>query len=251
MKFFSDFLTGLVSYFRAIAFIAKHKLWLYFMLPLMISLLLLWGGKSLESNLARYDLGNPETIRSLIWEMVKMLLLSTLAFVSVEMRKYIVLTVLSPLLNRLSIQTEQIIIGHSYDTTWKQFVSDLRRAIRIISGNFIIQYALSLAWLILSIIIQPLQSFTPMALLAIGFYFYGFGMIDYVNERRRLNIDESVSFVRNHAGFAIGIGAVFSLMFLIPYEIGVTIAPILAIVATTLGMHQLVDLSKNKYARKD
>jgi len=75
-------------------------------------------------------------------------------------------------------------------------------------------------------------------------------MMDYVNERRRLSIRKSVTFVREHAGFAIGNGFVFSLMFIIPYDIGVILAPVLAVVAGTIGMHELVDLNKNPYANK-
>jgi hypothetical protein len=39
-------------------------------------------------------------------------------------------------------------------------------------------------------------------------------------------------------------------MFIIPYDIGVILAPVLAVVAGTIGMHELVDLNKNPYANK-
>jgi len=250
MGFIKHFFLGLASYFKAIVFIYRNQLWYYFVFPLGCSLLLYYWGHLLLNNLYSYDLGNPQTVRQLIWEMIKMLFWYMEIFIVIELRKYIVVTVLSPMIGRLSLTTEEILTGNKYAFSFKQFWLDTKRAWRIIFGNLVIQYAISLVWIILTLIVPPLQDYTSGVLLAIGFYFYGFGMIDYVNERRRLNIDESVDFVRKHAGFAIAIGGVFSLMFLLPYEIGVTFAPVLAIVAATIGMNDLVDLKKNKFAIK-
>lgn len=261
MEFLKHFYKGIVSYFKAIRFIAKNQLWYHFVIPLACSLLLYYWGYLLLGNLYSYDLGNPETIRELMWEMIKMLLLYTLMFVSIELRKYIVLIVLSPLIGIISLQTEELLTGNKYKFSLKQYWNDTKRALRIIFGNLVIQYAISFIWIIISLIFKPLQAYTPGVLIVIGFYFYGFGMMDYINERRRLNIDESVDFVRKHAGFAIAIGCVFSLLFLMPFDfsptirtvleiVGVTFAPILAIIAATIGMHDLVDLGKNKFAVK-
>jgi hypothetical protein len=84
--------------------------------------------------------------------------------------------------------------------------------------------------------------------------------------------------MRNHRGLAIAIGSVYSLLILVPVDIGVmldysnfleapfhtlggslvqvllwflaSVSPILAIVAATLAMHELVDLSSNKWSQK-
>jgi len=109
-----------------------------------------------------------------------------------------------------------------------------------------------------------------------GFYFYGFSFIDYVNERRRLNIQQSIYFVSQHRGLAIAIGSIYSVFFVsyhavlhkfssletststqlfwgtilvITFLLAV-IAPIIAITSATLSMHELVDLSKNPHAAK-
>jgi CysZ protein len=110
----------------------------------------------------------------------------------------------------------------------------------------------------------------------IGFYFYGFGFIDYVNERRRLNITQSIHFVSRHKGLAFALGSVFSICFysflyswnalqtapidtnsqllwgaivIITFTL-VTLAPIAAVVSSTMSIHNLVDLSKNQFAKK-
>jgi len=112
--------------------------------------------------------------------------------------------------------------------------------------------------------------------IVIGFYFYGFAFIDYINERRRLNIQQSVYFVSKHRGLAIAIGSIYSIFFLsffyvlrgygnLPIDTATQIfwgtilvitfilaalAPILAITSATLSMHELVDLGKNEFAIK-
>jgi CysZ protein len=113
---------------------------------------------------------------------------------------------------------------------------------------------------------------------AIGFFYYGFGFLDYINERRRLDMDQSITFVRDHRGLTIAIGSIYSLMLLVPVDLGAlfdwsnfsndasgtighfalnlllwisaSAAPILAIVAATIAMHDLVDLSTNEYSQK-
>ena len=53
---------------------------------------------------------------------------------------------------------------------------------------------------------------TPFTMF-VAFYYYGFGFIDYINERRRMNIEQSVIFVKKNKGFAVGLGLVFTIIF--------------------------------------
>ncbi|MFI5205001.1 MAG: EI24 domain-containing protein [Flavobacteriales bacterium] len=249
--FFSQFLLGLVSYPRAIKFVVKHNLYLYFLFPLSLSLLIWWGGYELRLDLEDFEVEDPGSMRGLIWVMAKMILLKTLIFLLIEARKYIVMIILSPVMYKLSFRSEELLTGNTYATSWKQYWTDTKRALRILFGNFVVQYAISLVWIVFAMLFPPLRDYTSGVLLAIGFYFYGFSFMDYINERYRKGIDESVDFVRKHSGFAIGIGAIFSVMFLIPYEIGITFAVPLAVVASTLGMDKIMGgLANNPHARK-
>ena len=91
-------------------------------------------------------------------------------------------------------------------------------------------------------------------------------------------MDQSITFVRDHRGMTIAIGAVYSVLLLVPVDLGAlfdwsnfnndamgtigtfilhlflwlcaSAAPILAIVAATIAMHDLVDLSTNEYSQK-
>ena len=103
----------------------------------------------------------------------------------------------------------------------------------------------------------------------IGFYYYGFSFIDYLNERRRLTIAESVLFVKKHRGFAFALGSVFTILFhytnkyfsnakedlssnaffivIILSSVVMSVIPVVTIVAATLGVHELVDLKNNPH----
>ena len=250
-SFFKLFLRGIETYLDAIRFIKTNQLWHYFIPPLILSGLILWGGYVLEENLRSYEFGDPKTMNELILEMVHMLFLNSLVLMAYKARKYIVFIVLSPLLTQLSMLVETKLTGNKHPFDWAQFRKDIIRAVRIATGNFVIEYLIVALWFILALIIPYLSYATPVFMFCLGCYFYGFGMLDYVNERRRLNITESVKFVREHSGLAIGNGAVFSAMFIIPYDIGVIFAPVLAIIAATFAMHETVDLNKNEHAVKE
>jgi CysZ protein len=122
---------------------------------------------------------------------------------------------------------------------------------------------------------DPKSSPVFYLIFVIAFYYYGFSFIDYINERRKLDIDQSVQFVRHHWGLALALGAVYSCMILVPVDLGVifsltgfgdknfflsagelilhillwvaaSAAPILAIVASTIAMNDLVGLKRKR-----
>ena len=93
--------------------------------------------------------------------------------------------------------------------------------------------------------------FTGITLFIISAYFYGFAFIDYTNERRRLTVKQSVHFIRENKGMAVGNGVVFALAMFIPF-CGTTIAgfvAIVSVVAATISTHKIVDLSGNPHAK--
>lgn len=248
-KFFTQLWLGIKIYKNAVQFVIENKLWLYFVFPVILSGLIWYGAYLLEKNIASTGFDEVHTLRELLVELIQNLFLTSLVLMGYKLRKYIVFIVLSPVLSQLSIRTEQIITGNTYKYSWSQYKSDILRAIRIALGNFIIEYSIFAVWYILALFIEELQRFTPAFLFLVGCYFYGFCLMDYVNERRRLTIENSVKFIHENAGLACGIGLLFSALFFIPYDIGVIFAPVLGIIAATLAMHLTVDLNKNKFAQ--
>jgi CysZ protein len=62
-------------------------------------------------------------------------------------------------------------------------------------------------------------------------------MLDYSFERQKLSPAESIRYVSNHKGLAVGNGLVFYLMHVLPV-IGWVLAPAYAVIAATLSLYK-------------
>jgi CysZ protein len=137
----------------------------------------------------------------------------------------------------LSEKTEKIITGKKYPFNFKQFLKDIVRGNLIVIRNISIELICTIL-LFFAGYIPIIGYISPVVLILISFYFFGFCIIDYSNQRHRLSIKESVQYVRTNKGFAIANGCVFYLLLLIPF-IGLLIAPAYSIVAATLGVEKI------------
>ena len=62
--------------------------------------------------------------------------------------------------------------------------------------------------------------------------------MDYVAERRRLSVRQSMHFMRRNKGTLIGLGCMFNLIYLLPF-IGIVVAPINGVVAAVLAQNKV------------
>lgn len=269
MRFTKNLFLGYKNYIKAFGFIKEHKMWRYFLIPLILFGFIFYAGHYFEglkeaSESAR-TLPNVGFFEN-IWLWIKQMFHALMSFIFLDATKYVVMIILSPLIASLSERTERILTGNKYQFNLKQLIKDVKRgigiAIRMLIAEYVIVYVL---WWPVWAILGLSDEIFILVQVFVGFYFYGFGFIDYINERLRLTISQSWKFMKKHSGLAIAIGSVFSLLFYIPSlfstgylwgdvildNIGVIIAPVLAVVAATLSMHELVDLSKNRYAQKE
>lgn len=284
MNFFQLLKLGYKNYFLGFHFLIKHKLYWFAAFPLILFAGVYWLGlyfEQVEVNIGKdltYKANHLNTLNGVTWMTIKMLFFDSLYVIFTKFTLYIVVILLSPLLSILSERIENIISGNKYKFSLKQLIHDIKRGIRIASRNLFWEYFF---FLIILGIASMIGGVTKTILLLtipfiISFYFYGFAFLDYVNERRRLNIQQSTYFVSKHRGLAIAIGSVYSLFFLsffyilrnfsdFPSDtntqllwgsllvftfILAAIAPILAITSATLSMHTVVDLTKNEYAHR-
>lgn len=281
MKFFQHLVLGYKNYVKGARFLIEHKLYWFALFPMILFFGVYLLGEyfaDLEYSVAN-DVKNAqadeESINGLIWMTVKMLFFESLYIVFTKFTLYIVVILLSPLLAILSEKIEQKITGNVYPFNLVQLMKDIRRGIRIAIRNIFWEYFFFAIVLgIAAFMGGAARTFVIFAIpIAIGFYFYGFAFMDYINERRRLNIEQSIYFVSKHRGLAVAIGSIYSIFFLsyfyvyrsfpndpstgtqilwgtilvITFLLAAT-APILAITSATLSMHDLVDLGKNEYA---
>ena len=83
--------------------------------------------------------------------------------------------------------------------------------------------------------------FSTVLLFLVQAYYAGFGNMDYTLERH-FKYNESLQFVRNHRGLAIGNGIVFMLFLLIPI-IGVILVLPLSVTAASIKTVEALQLN--------
>ena len=174
---------------------------------------------------------------SFIFLMSEMMVRLILIFFYFSLFKYLFLILGSPVFAYLSEKTESIIEGRDFPLSFRQLLNDIFRGIRLALRNTLWQAVFTISILILSFF--PVAGWvTPVIMLFVECYYYGFSMLDYSCERHKLSPSESIEYINRHKGLAIGNGMMFFLMHLIPFA-GWMLAPAYAVVAATLSMdHQ-------------
>jgi CysZ protein len=277
MNFFQLLLLGYKNYWKGSLFLFKHKLYWFFIFPIVLFACIYWLGtyfKVLEAQIDYNLINNSEniqTINELIWTTLQMIFLDALNIFFTQFTLYIVVVLLSPILAILSEKIDQLITGKKYNYNFKMLLNDLKRSAIIALRNLIWYYILVGIFLgILSLFNLSAKNFIVFAIpFIVGFYYYGFSFLDYINERRRLNIEQSIYFVSQHKGLAISIGSIYSIFFLCYFYVFknfsdfptdttsqviwtsilfglliiAAITPILAIASATLSMHELLKIN--------
>jgi len=251
VKFLREIWAGIYCYLDGAKFIHKHKLYVYFTAPIILGVGFYFLGvwfQDLSNDVKPYH-GSMD-MHDLMMALLEKEFWNGLGYMFKESQKYIAVMILSTVWAILSERVEEILTGNEYPFVWKYYVADIKRGLRINIWSMLQEYLIFFVWLLVSLIFNLDEIFNVVAALLIGFWYYGFGYMDYILERRRLNITQSVHFARQHAGLAFGIGIIYSMAFeFIPLGLGLLVAPI-AMVGTTLVMNEIVDLKENRYASK-
>lgn len=285
MNFFQLLGLGYKNYVKGIGFLIKHRLYWFALFPLILFVGVYWLGtyfESIELSIGRdiaKEVKNLDSLNEVTWRSVQMQIFGVLNTIFTKFTLYIVVVILSPLLSFLSERIEKILTGNKYKFSLIQLMHDIRRGLKIALRNISWEYFIIVLMIgLTSFMDSSFKDFLVLAVtIPIGFYFYGFAFMDYINERRRLNIQQSIYFVSKHKGLAVAIGSIYSIFFLsffyvfrniskFPTDTSTqlfwgsilvitfllaAIAPILAITSATLSMHDLVDLSKNEHALRE
>jgi CysZ protein len=162
-----------------------------------------------------------------------------LMFFYFSLFKYLFLIVGSPVFAYLSEKVESIIEGKEYLITWKQLFSDIKRAVKLALRNTLWQTVYTISILLFSLL-PVIGWVSPMIAFLVECYYYGFSMMDYSAERHKLTPSQSIEFISQRKGLAIGNGMVFYLMHLIPV-LGWVLAPAYAVIAATLSLYHQND----------
>jgi CysZ protein len=273
MRFFQNLLVGLRAYVKAFRFILDHKLYWYVLIPAILMLGIYQLGFMIELNKPE---AKAENMNQIIWYLMRLLLEISISILLMRFAKYLVVILLSPLLSHLSQKVEFLITGNTYTFSFRQLIHDVKRGFRIAIRNIMWEYFFFLIVYLVAWFGWKEAKDSPLFYLifVIGFYYYGFSFLDYVNERLQLNIEQSIQFARKNRGLALAIGAIYSIMIWVPVElkalfdwstfgadplrflydfmlnfilwICAAFAPIWSIVAATIAMNDLLDLKKTR-----
>ena len=114
------------------------------------------------------------------------------------------LALVSPVLSIVSQRTEKLLNEKKYGFSLRQILRDVKRALKLISRNLIVEALtilgiIALFWLINFFLEEYetiLNAVENVLIIIIAFYYYGFSFMDYNLERWKINEKESVKFVK-------------------------------------------------------
>ncbi len=274
MKNFSrDFRLGLKMTFKSFDFVFKYKMGHFFIYPLIITVIIAvgavqgiralvdWVEAKIYAVLDLTQIEMPEGwwdtmvywMQNIAEGLITILLHVAFYFILHKTIKYVVLVLMSPVMALISEKTEKVLTGKDFPFHWGQFLRDIWRGVLIAMRNFFMETVMVLGVILLGIVISsavPVIAVvvTPVVLVVtamISSYFWGFATMDYTNERRRLTLKESVEFIREYKGIAVGNGLIFYLMISVPFigsYLGPVFATVMCTVGATLAIHEKVDL---------
>jgi CysZ protein len=148
--------------------------------------------------------------------------------------KYFILISGSPIFAYLSEKTVAVIEGRNFSFSFNELKNDIWRGMRIAVRNALWQSVYMLA-LMFGSIVPVLGLLAVVVTLFVESYYFGFSMLDYSMKKQHKKMSESIFFIGNHKGLAIGNGAVFYIIHCL-LVVGWVFAPSYAIIAATLTL---------------
>lgn len=245
-----EIIIAIRAYYKAHNFIVKHKLWKWILIPGIIyaimfafGIYIFWQSSAhvidyffSKTGLKIWLQKEQGSWLRFVFIFGQLILQIILMLFYFSWFKYLFLIIGSPVFAWLSEKTEAIMSNANYPFNSRKFFKDILRGIQIALRNMFWQTVYLISILFLSLV--PLFGWaSPVLALFVECYYFGFSMLDYTSERKGLSSSESIDFIGNHKGLAIGNGMVFFIMHAVPFA-GWVLAPGYAVVAATLSFQQ-------------
>ncbi|NRA93733.1 MAG: EI24 domain-containing protein [Psychroserpens sp.] len=239
-----NIIKGIQAYSGSLSLISKLKLWKFFLIPIIISVVTATiigvSAYGFSDNIGRF------ISKVWVWEWGKETFTSISTFIGgiavlaigLILYKHIIMALSAPFMTPVSERIEAHLTGKTvqYHRNTK-FSEQLWRGIRIGLRNIVRELLISIPILLLKFI-PVVNIFSTGLLFLLQSYYAGFGNMDYTLERY-LNFGESVQFVRKNRGIAIGNGIVFILCLLVPV-IGVILVLPMSVTAASVETVKLL-----------
>ncbi|GGI56367.1 EI24 domain-containing protein [Winogradskyella haliclonae] len=237
---------GLQVYSGAYALISKLKLWKYFVIPILISvvvfILIFVSAYGLSDNLGEWIAGIWP------WEFGKGTFTAISTFISgivifaigLILFKHIIMALSSPFMSPVSEKIEEYYTGQPAENhTNATFSKQLVRSVRIGLRNLTKELIYTLPILLLKFI-PVVNIFSTALLFLVQAYYAGVSNMDYTLERH-FSYRESIAFIKKHRGLAIGNGIGFLLLLFIPVIGVILVLPLSVTSASIITVDLLFD----------
>jgi CysZ protein len=252
----NNIVSGINSYFGAFSLISKLKLWKYFAVPILISVFTAivigvsaygFSDNIVDFITSLFPSWNLEP-NSWVFKILEFISGLFILAVGLILYKHIIMALSAPFMSPVSEKIEAHLTGiEKTQHRNTSFKDQLWRGIRLNVRNLCIELLLTIPILILSFI-PIIGVFSSVLLFLIQAYYAGFGNIDYTLERH-FKYSESITFVRQHRGIAIGNGIIFILFLLAPV-IGIILVLPLSVTAASISTVNLLQ-KQHKLDRHD
>ncbi len=242
------FVIGFRAYFEAYQILSRLRLWKYFAIPVVLSVIIFLIIGILSYFLSE-DIGNyianfwfstfwpwdhgKNTIHN-ISNFLGALIVIVVGFIAF---KHLIMALSAPFIGPISNIIEEDLTGMVSQRENSSSLQLLSRGLRIALRNFIRELLLTLPILCFGLI-PVIGLLSPILLFLLQSYFAGFGNMDPTLERH-LSYKESILFVKKNKGLAIGNGVVFVLFLFIPF-FGVLLVLPFSVTAATIATVKLI-----------
>ncbi|MBU2921717.1 EI24 domain-containing protein [Winogradskyella psychrotolerans] len=246
----NNILKGIQAYTGTFALISKLKLWKYFAIPILISIvtatIIGLSAYGFSDNMGRF------IAKVWVWDWGKATFTTISTFIGgimivaigLILYKHIIMALSAPFMSPVSEKIETHLTGveqHNHRNT--SFKDQLWRGIRINIRNLAKELLVTIPILLLNFIPLIGNIASSVILFLVQSYYAGFGNMDYTLERH-FKYRESINFVGRYKGIAIGNGMVFMLFLLIPV-IGVILVLPLSVTASSVNTVKLLEQERS------
>ena len=238
-------LSALQTYKTSFGLISKLGLWKYFAIPMIISFitalsvgLIAWG---FSDNLGHW------IAQIWPWEwgaqgfdtMAQILSALLIIAIGLILYKHIIMALSAPFMSPVSEKIEAHLKGENHTHRDTSNTEQLIRGVRINVRNLALELLITLPILLLNLIPIIGSIAATVLLFLTQSYYAGFGNMDYTLERH-FKYRESINFIKDNRGYAIGNGMVFMLFLLIPV-VGIILVLPVSVTAATVQTVRLLD----------
>lgn len=169
------------------------------------------------------------------WWLLRTVLWVGLWWLKMKLMKYMVLIFIGPLMAWVSEKMEHHLTGQARSWDAQQWLREGLRGLRSAAWMFIWEISLTVSLFFMGLLLTwlagPLSLFFSPILavlgVALGAWFYGASVLDYVWERRGMGARNSLRQTARHHGLALGLGLPFLAWMSLPW-VGWILAPIFA-----------------------